>query len=144
MAFTFAVSCYLIAFISSIFLAFLASYQAIAFDELKDAYKNPIDHCKNLNPLVVPEYAAHSTITLLFLLSGCWTTFGLNCPLVAYHCYRYKKRPSYMSKPGLYDPTTVMNRKNLDYGFMEGIIKTFFYVGSFFGYLFGLIYTLAN
>ena len=144
MAFTFAAFCYIVAFITSMFLIFLSAYQAIAFDELKSAYQNPIDHCRSMNPLVLPEYVAHSTVTLLFLASGSWISFGLNCPLVAYHCYRYKKRPSYMTKPGLYDPTTVMNRKNLDYGFKEGLTKTFFYFGSFFGYLFGLVYALAN
>lgn len=35
------------------------SLQIIAFDELKTDYKNPIDQCNSLNPLVLPEYILH-------------------------------------------------------------------------------------
>ena len=35
-------------------------FQIIAFDELKTDYKNPIDQCNSLNPLVLPEYFLHA------------------------------------------------------------------------------------
>ena len=44
--------------------------QIIAFDELKTDYKNPIDQCQSLNPLVLPEYIMHAFFNVLFLVAG--------------------------------------------------------------------------
>merc|ERR1712203_746165 len=65
----------------------------IAFDELKTDYKNPIDQCGSLNPLVLPEYLLHLFFNVLFLFAGEWFTLILNLPLIAYHVHRYMKRP---------------------------------------------------
>ena len=46
------------------------SFQIIAFDELKTDYKNPIDQCGSLNPLVLPEYIMHILFNVLFLMAG--------------------------------------------------------------------------
>ena len=148
MAFTFATFCYIIATILSCFPLFFAIFKITAFDELKSKqlkseYKNPIDLCSILNSLVLPEYITHFSLTLLFLCSGEWLTFLLNLPLLAYHVKRYKNRPI-MSRPGLYDPTTIMNTCNLNYAFREGIYKAVFYLASFFYYLIGMVYVLAN
>ena len=62
--------------------------QIIAFDELKTDYKNPIDQCASLNPLVLPEYILHCIISLLFLVAGEWLSLVLNLPLLAYHIHR--------------------------------------------------------
>jgi len=143
MAFTFATFCFIVALITSCFLIFFAVWQIIAFDELKSDYKNPIDQCSNLNPLVLPEYITHFSLTLLFLCSGEWLTFLLNLPLLAYHVKRYKNRPV-MSRPGLYDPTTIMNTCNLNYALREGMYKAVFYFASFCYYLIGMTYALSN
>ena len=45
-------------------------FQIIAFDELKTDYKNPIDQCQSLNPLVLPEYIMHMFFNVLFLFAG--------------------------------------------------------------------------
>ena len=84
MAFTFAAFAYIVALIIDAFLIFFSIFhvslsctmfeylinrflnesllslvklcpQIIAFDELKTDYKNPIDQCASLNPLVLPE-----------------------------------------------------------------------------------------
>ncbi|KAG8191454.1 hypothetical protein JTE90_020704 [Oedothorax gibbosus] len=143
MAFTFAAFCYIVALILTAFLIFFAVFHVIAFDELKSDYKNPIDQCNSLNPLVLPEYFLHLFYTLLFLFAFEWITVLLNVPLIAYHVQRYRTRPV-MSRPGLYDPTTIMNADQLSRAMKEGWIKLGFYIVSFFYYLYGMIYTLVS
>nr|AAK15762.1 cornichon [Boltenia villosa] len=143
MAFTFAAFCYIAAIILTAFLIFFAIWQIIAFDELKTDYKNPIDQCNSLNPLVLPEYAIHIFFTLLFLWGGEWVTVALNMPLIGYNVWRYLHRPV-MSAPGLYDPTTVMNADVLTYCMREGWCKLAFYLISFFYYLYRMIYVLVT
>nr|XP_025036901.1 protein cornichon homolog 1 [Pelodiscus sinensis] len=115
----------------------------IAFDELKTDYKNPIDQCNTLNPLVLPEYLIHAFFCVMFLCAAEWLTLGLNMPLLAYHIWRYMSRPV-MSGPGLYDPTTIMNADILAYCQKEGWCKLAFYLLSFFYYLYGMIYVLVS
>lgn len=181
----------------------------IGFDELQHDYKNPVDQCNNLNPLVLPEYAAHALILILMMSSGEATSAILNIPLLrdlhyrikesllvylvlktdrlifkkerklnfkefffhhfgitclrtadrapgrydsnmlipkklVYHIWRYSKRPRGMSKPGLYDPTTIMNRDSLNFAMYEGWSKMAFYFLSFFYYLYSMIYVLIT
>lgn len=113
----------------------------IAFDELKTNYKNPIDQCNSLNPLVLPEYFIHILYNILFLSAGELLTFLLNLPLIMYHINRYRTRPV-MSVPGLYDPTSIMNADQLSRAMKEGWIKLAFYLLSFFYYLYGMISSL--
>ena len=148
MAFTFATFCYIIATILSCFPLFFAIFKITAFDELKSKqlkseYKNPIDLCSILNSLVLPEYITHFSLTLLFLCSGEWLTFFFNVPLVVYHVKKYKNR-SIMSRPGLYNPTRIMNKRNLKYAFKEEICKAVFYFLSFIYYLVRMYCALYN
>ena len=113
MAFTFAAFSYICALIIDAFLIFFAIFHIIAFDELKTDYKNPIDQCNSLNPLVLPEYILHLFSNLLFLFSGEIFSLIINVPLMAYHVHRYMNRPV-MSVPGLYDPTSIMNADTLN------------------------------
>jgi len=143
MAFTFAAFCYILALILSAVLIFFAIYHIIAFDELKTDYKNPIDQCNTLNPLVLPEYGVHIFFNILFLFAAQFGSLMFNVPLIAYHVHRYMTRPV-MSGPGLYDPTTVMNADNLTKCMREGWIKLAFYLISFFYYLYSMIYVLVT
>jgi len=143
MAFTFAAFAYIVALILTAFLIFFVIYHIIAFDELKTDYKNPIDQCNSLNPLVLPEYGIHIFFNLLFLFSWQLGTLLLNLPLIAYHIQRYLNRPV-MSSPGLYDPTTIMNADQLSRAQKEGWIKLAFYLLSFFYYLYSMIYVLVS
>ncbi|KAJ8045436.1 Protein cornichon-like 1 [Holothuria leucospilota] len=143
MAFTFVAFSYLLAMILAAILIFFAIFHIIAFDELKTDYKNPIDQCNSLNPLVLPEYAIHLFYNILFLIGGQIVTVALNVPLIGYHIYRYANRPV-MSGPGLYDPTTIMNADVLSRCMREGWIKLAFYLLSFFYYLYSMIYVLVS
>ncbi|CAJ0564675.1 unnamed protein product, partial [Mesorhabditis spiculigera] len=129
MAFTFAAFCYLIALIAVAFCIFFAIYTVICIDELKTDYKNPIEQCRNLNQLVLPEYIIHAVFTFLFLCS--WQPFSLliNTPLVAFHAMSYVRRPV-MTGPGIYDPTRILNP-----GFLPPLL---------YHYLYAMIYTLVT
>ncbi|GAB5572868.1 protein cornichon homolog 1 [Prionailurus iriomotensis] len=63
MAFTFAAFCYMLALLLTAALIFFAIWHIIAFDELKTDYKNPIDQCNTLNPLVLPEYMSRPVMS---------------------------------------------------------------------------------
>lgn len=143
MSLTFAATSYIFALILDAVLIFFSIFHIIAFDELKTDYKNPIDQCGSLNPLVLPEYFIHILINLLFLLGGEWFSLALNVPLIAYHINRYRTRPI-MSSAGLYDPTSIMNADTLGKCQREGWIKMAFYLISFFYYLYGMIYNLIS
>uniref|UniRef100_A0A0R3RIS7 Protein cornichon n=1 Tax=Elaeophora elaphi TaxID=1147741 RepID=A0A0R3RIS7_9BILA len=115
----------------------------ICIDELKTDYKNPIEQCNSLNQLVLPEYLLHFIFTFLFALSFqlgglCW-----NIPLIAYHVHRYIQRPV-MTGPGIYDPTTILNKNELQKSLREGWVKLGFYLISFFYYLYAMIYTMVT
>lgn len=143
MAFGFAAICYIIALILTAFLIFFVIFHIIAFDELKTDYKNPIDQCNSLNPLVIPEYGMHCLCTLLFLFAGEWFSVLFNVPLLAYHINRYIGRPV-ISGFGLYDPTSIMNAGELNRAQKEGWIKLAFYLISFFYYIYGMISVLVS
>ncbi|KHN76046.1 Uncharacterized protein T09E8.3 [Toxocara canis] len=143
MAFTFAAFCYLFALIAVAFCIFFAIFTVICIDELKTDYKNPIEQCKNLNQLILPEYLLHLFFSLLFVLSLQWGAVCWNAPLIAYHLHRYMNRPV-MTGPGIYDPTTIMNADQLQRALREGWIKLGFYLISFFYYLYAMIYTLVT
>lgn len=143
MAFSFPVFAYIVALLFDAFLIFFAIFHVVAFDELVTDYKNPIDQCNSLNPLVLPEYAIHILFNILFLLSGQWLALILNLPLIAYHINRYRSRPV-MSVSGLYDPTTIMNGDALTKCQREGWFKLAFYLVSFFYYLYGMITCLIT
>ncbi|CAL8090788.1 unnamed protein product [Orchesella dallaii] len=143
MAFTFVAFSYILALIIDAFLIFFAIFNIIAFDELKTDYKNPIEQCQSLNPLVLPEYGLHLFFNLLFLFNGEWFSLVLNAPLIAYHVHRYLSRPV-MSGVGIYDPTSIMNTDVLNKCQREGWIKLAFYLLSFFYYLYAMIYSLIS
>uniref|UniRef100_A0A0P5VVU2 Er-derived vesicles protein erv14 n=3 Tax=Daphnia magna TaxID=35525 RepID=A0A0P5VVU2_9CRUS len=143
MAFTFAAFSYICALVLDAFLIFFSIFHIIAFDELKTDYKNPIDQCSSLNPLVLPEYFIHIFFNLMFLFAGEWFTLMFNIPLIAYHIHRYLNRPV-MTGAGLYDPTNIMNQDVLSKCQREGWIKLAFYLLSFFFYLYGMIRSLIS
>ncbi|XP_074601765.1 protein cornichon [Brevipalpus obovatus] len=144
MGFTFAAFSYILALILDAFLIFLGVFHIIAFDELKTDFKNPIDQCNTLNPLIVPEYATHIFFNIVFLVAGEFVTVLLNIPLIAYHIHRYAHRPAGMRGVGLYDPTTIMNSDQMTRVTREGWFKLAFYLLSFFYYLYGMIVSLIK
>ena len=146
----FVAAAYIAALIGDAGLIFLAVHHVIAVDELKTDFKNPIDHCKLMNPLLLTEYCVHMVMTLLFLLVGEWITVLVNVPLFAFNLHRLYKTfsRSPVSKPllsrvsGIYDPTSIMNSDQLARATREGWIKLFYCLFAFFFYIYGLISTL--
>uniref|UniRef100_A0A1I7X0W3 Protein cornichon n=1 Tax=Heterorhabditis bacteriophora TaxID=37862 RepID=A0A1I7X0W3_HETBA len=138
MAFTFAALAYLIALIAVAFCIFFAIYTVICIDELKTDYKNPIEQCNNLNQLILPEYAIHLVFTLLFVFSAQIIATFMNLPLSIYHIATYMRRPV-MSGPGIYDPTTILNRNELSSALKASWVKLAFYLISFFYYLYATL-----
>lgn len=51
MGFTFLALAYIVSLLFTAFLIFFAIWHVIAFDELKNDHKNPIDQCNTLNPV---------------------------------------------------------------------------------------------
>ncbi|XP_071865718.1 protein cornichon isoform X1 [Bombus fervidus] len=143
MAFSLAAFSYIVALIVDAVLIIFAIFHVIAFDELKTGYKNPIEQCNSLNSLVIPEYGLHILINILFLISSQWLALLLNMPLIIYHLWQYYHRPI-MSKPGLYDPTSIMSAQTLKIHQREGWSKLTFYLLSFFYYLYGMISSLIH
>ena len=92
--------------------------------------------CPYIFQLVIPEYGIHILINILFLISSQWLSLLLNMPLIIYHLWQYYHRPI-MSKPGLYDPTSIMSAQALKIHQREGWSKLIFYLLSFFYYLYG-------
>lgn len=105
MAFTFAAMCYIMALIATAVLSrvsllqaylfisysgkpfwkiFFAIWHLIAFDELQHDYKNPVDQCNSLNPLVLPEYAVHLLIVILMFSCGEMSSATINIPLLCF------------------------------------------------------------
>ncbi|XP_006611884.2 protein cornichon isoform X2 [Apis dorsata] len=136
MAFTLIAFSYIVALIVDAFLIIFTIFHVAAFDELKTGYKNSIEQCNNLNSLIIPEYGLHILINILFLSSGQWLSLFLNIPLIIYHLWQYYHRPI-MSKPGIYDPTNIMNVQTLKVHQREGWSKLTFYLLLFFYYLYG-------
>lgn len=141
---------YIGALIGDAGMIFLAVHHVIAVDELKTDFKNPIDHCKLMNPLLLTEYCIHLAMTLIFLLVGEWLTVLINIPLLCYNLNRiygaFSKSPAskaFFSRiSGVYDPTSIMNSDQLARATKEGWIKLFFSLFGFFYYIYGLISTL--
>lgn len=74
MAFNFGAFSYIVALIADAFLIFFAIFHVIAFDELKTDYKNPIDQCNSLNPVIL-LLVASLRIDLIWF----WSYFSLFC-----------------------------------------------------------------
>ncbi|XP_035263681.1 protein cornichon homolog 2-like isoform X2 [Anguilla anguilla] len=159
MAFTFAAFCYMLTLVLCASLIFFIIWHIIAFDDLRQDFKNPIDQCNPtrarerirniericnlLRTLVVPEYCIHGLFCLMFMCAAEWVTLGLNIPLLLYHLWRYFHRPADGSEV-MYDPVSIMNADILSYCQKESWCKLGFYLLSFFYYLYSMVYTLVS
>ncbi|XP_062503657.1 protein cornichon-like [Corticium candelabrum] len=124
-------------------LIFFMVWNVICFDELRSDYRNPVDLCNSLNPLVLLEYFGHVLLVVLLAIGGFMWTLFLNVPLLLYHMCRYYRRPR-MSVPGLYDPTNVMNMTEMKFNIREGWTKLVYYLFCFFFYLFNVLYIFLS
>ena len=130
------------ALLADILLIFLTIWNVVSFDELKNDFKNPVDLCKSLNPLVLPEYALQAIFTLTFVLTLKFFSLLITAPLTLYHAFRYLRRNK--GSLGVYDPTTIMNRRELDWCQREGWIKLACYIVMFFYFAAMLLWSLIS
>lgn len=147
----------------------LSPSKIIMFSDLECDYINPIDLCNKLNQVcvvrstathhvlspqqfVLPENIAHAFLTLLFLLSGQWTAFLLNLPLVVFNANKSVILASSISshlssclrirnKNHMYDATEIF--RSLSGHKKESFIKLGFYLLSFFYYLYRFVRSLV-
>ncbi|KAI9032159.1 cornichon [Hyaloraphidium curvatum] len=127
---------FLFAVIMAAVLLFAMVFFIIMFSDLECDYINPIDLCNKLNQFVLPEMGAHGFLTVLFLLTGSWTAFLMNVPLLGYNIKKV------MDKRQLYDPTEIF--RTLPNHKKECFIKLGFYLLSFFFFLYRMILGLLN
>ncbi|KAI6654244.1 hypothetical protein LOD99_643 [Oopsacas minuta] len=130
------------ALLADIALIFLTIWNVVSFDELKNDFKNPVDLCKSLNPLVLPEYSLQAVFSLTFLLTFKFVSLLLTAPITIYHAFRYTRRTS--RSLGIYDPTTIMNRRELERCQREGWIKLAYYIVMFFYFAAMLLWSLIS
>ncbi|KAH6914334.1 ER-derived vesicles protein ERV14 [Coprinopsis sp. MPI-PUGE-AT-0042] len=126
---------FLFAVLYSAGLLFGMVFFVIMFSDLESDYINPIDLCNKLNQFVIPEYAAHGFLALLFLLFGQWTAVIWNLPLIAYNANKV------IQKTHMYDATEIF--RTLSAHQKETYIKLAFYLLSFFYYLYRMIAALV-
>ncbi|KAF8161249.1 cornichon [Crassisporium funariophilum] len=112
-------------------LLFGMIFVVIMFSDLESDYINPIDFCNKLNSFVIPEYAAHGFLALLFLLFGQWTALLWNLPLLAWNINKV------MNNAHMYDATEIF--RSLPGHQKEAYFKIGFYSVSFFYYLYRMI-----
>ncbi|KAJ7522069.1 hypothetical protein O6H91_19G082000 [Diphasiastrum complanatum] len=64
-------------------------YQLICLSDLEFDYINPYDTSSRINNWIIPEYAIHGGLSVIYLFSGYWLMFLLNLPLLGYHTKLY-------------------------------------------------------
>ncbi|KAL9712008.1 hypothetical protein Ac2012v2_005084 [Leucoagaricus gongylophorus] len=115
-------------------LLFCMVFFIIMFSDLECDYINPIDLCNKLNQFVLPENIAHTFLAVIFLISGQWTAFILNLPLVLWNADKIRK------KSHMYDATEIF--RTLGGHKKETFFKLGFYLLCFFYYLYRMIAAL--
>ena len=125
---------YLLDAVISAVLLFTSVYFVIMFSDLEMDYVNPIELCKKLNVLVVPEMLLHAVMTALFLPSLQLVSITINVPLLAYNYLRWS------TKSHRLDATDIF--RHLPYRKREAIAKLVFFMLSFFYYLFRMVSSL--
>lgn len=125
---------FLVAALVAAFLLFTMVYYVIMFSDLEMDYINPIELCRRLNTLVLPEMLLHTVLTTFFLLSVQLISLSINIPLVAYHFLRWR------TNSHRFEATDIF--RHLPYRKREAMGKLVFFLLSFFYYLFRMVSTL--
>ncbi|XP_039260627.1 protein cornichon homolog 4-like [Styela clava] len=123
------------------FQLFMAVYFLITLSDLECDYLNAASCCSRLNKLVLPELIGIGLTCIIFLFTWHWFVFLLNAPLLGILLYRYLHIPS--GNIGMYDPTEIHNRRQLQTHMKECMAKTAYHVIFFFIYLYCLVYSLV-
>ncbi|KAH8087862.1 ER-derived vesicles protein ERV14 [Cristinia sonorae] len=106
------------------------------YSDLESDFVNPMEMCSKLNPFIIPEAGLHGGWTLLFLLSGQWTAFFINLPLLSYNVYKITSTNYH------YDATEIF--RTLGGHKKESFAKLGFYLFCFFFYLYRMVLALID
>eukprot|EP00163_Fabomonas_tropica_P001330 TRINITY_DN11005_c0_g2_i1.p1 TRINITY_DN11005_c0_g2~~TRINITY_DN11005_c0_g2_i1.p1 ORF type:complete len:139 (-),score=22.40 TRINITY_DN11005_c0_g2_i1:242-658(-) len=117
-------------------LLFCTIYLIISFSDLECDHINPIDMCKRLNPLVLPEVGGQAGLTVMLLLTGNWFGFILNAPITAWNVMKVQ------NKNHMYDSTTLITK--LEGHKKEAYVKLGLYLLYFFYYMYRMVYALVE
>ncbi|ODV59068.1 cornichon family protein [Ascoidea rubescens DSM 1968] len=104
------------------------------YSDLECDYINPVELCVKLNSYMVPEYAIQGFLSVLLLINGCWFSFLLNLPVLAFNINKFVK------KTYLLDATEIF--RTLSKHKSESFMKLAFYLFMFFFYLYRMISAL--
>ena len=59
------------------------------YTDVESDHINPIDFCKQVNKIVLPEMGLHLALTVIFFLSFSWAALLINIPLAVYNANKY-------------------------------------------------------
>lgn len=59
--------------------------QLMCLSDLELDYVNPYDSSSRINAVVIPEFALHGLLSLIFLVSGHWLMFLFCVPTLYYN-----------------------------------------------------------
>ena len=127
---------FLVAAVIAAVLLFTMVYYVIMFSDLELDYVNPIELCRRLNRVVVPEMAVHAALSVSLLLGMQLVSAALNLPLLAYHVHRY------LEGRHVFEPTDIF--RHLAYRKRESMVKLGFFLLSFFYYLYRMVSSLIH
>lgn len=124
-------SVWLICFFAVVFLLGILVYQLMCLSDLEFDYINPFDSASRINYWIVPEFAIHGVLGIVYLFTGHWLLFLLNAPLTYYHANMYFK------KEHLLDVTEIFSQLNKEKKYR--LIKLAFYLLLFFIVIYKLV-----
>ncbi|CAA6666852.1 unnamed protein product [Spirodela intermedia] len=114
----------------------LLIYQLMCLSDLELDYVNPYDSASRINAVVVPEFALHGFLSLIFLFSGHWLMFLFCVPILCYNVRLYHQ------KQHLVDVTEIFSQLGREK--MRRLIKLAGFIILLFLSLFWLIWTVLE
>lgn len=97
-------------------------------------YLNAQECCARLNQWITPKLIAHVFLCPLLLLHGHWMLMLANLPVALWLAYEIIRVPS--GNLGIYDPTEIHNRGQLQKHMKDCMIYLGYYLIFFFVYLY--------
>ena len=133
---TFESILWIVCFIAATGLMFMMVWRLVCFQDLEEDHLNPIDLCRKLNQLVVPEYAVQGALCLLFAVQGEWLALAWNLPIVLLHGYQVANGQHLLDSTSIFN--NIRAQKNQSLG------KLAWYVIAFFYFLYRMIHALVH
>jgi len=122
-------------------LLFVAVYFMITLSDLESDYINSIDCCSRLNKVTNARLILLVIHTLLLLPQFSWIMFILSLPVTGWNISQKLKVGS--GDFGLFDPTKIVVRENLQRSIKESLFYMGYHMFSFFIYMWQLVTLLS-